>query len=58
MKGVARSASGERTRLACSFRRLAEMFFRPNASHGEAIGEAPIAAREARALPGTEPSLT
>ncbi len=44
--------SGERTRLACPFRRLAEMLFAPGAASTEAIGEAPIAAREARALPG------
>ncbi len=33
------------------------MFFRPIAVYAEAIGEAPIAAREARALPGTLRSI-
>jgi hypothetical protein len=44
--------SGERTRLACPFRRPAEMIFASSVASKEAIGGAPIAAREAGALPG------
>ncbi len=40
--------SRERTRLACKFRRLAEMLLLFNQ---EVVGEAPTTAREARALP-------
>ncbi len=40
------------------FGALAEMIFAPRAMLAEAIGEAPIAAREARALPRREPRLT
>ena len=48
-----RLSSGERTRLACPFRRLAEMLCAPSVLPAEAIGESPIAARESRALPGS-----
>jgi len=40
--------SGERTRLACRFRRLAEILL---VNEKKIVGEAPTTAREARALP-------
>ena len=44
--------SGERTRLACTFRRLAELLLLFNQM--KVVGEAPTTAREARALPRAE----
>lgn len=53
MNTALRLYSGERTRPACSFRRRAEMLFGASAWCEAAIGGAPIAAGEARALPGS-----
>src|SRR5438132_905127 len=45
--------SGERTRLACTFRRLAEIALWKSPEEKFAMARAPSPAREARALPKT-----